>query len=120
MSRTLLEKLDASCAGLSLRESVRNQVQRIISTRTYLGSEPLLDSWVTSFGMPEIVSEYSHVGDAHLSFRRVLREKILAFEPRIVDLKVTALDSSSHRASCQLHIQLEDDEIEEQFFFNNE
>ncbi len=115
--KTLLEKLDSSCQSLSLKESVCNQVQRIISTRMYLGSVPVLDSWVTGFGVPEIVEEYSNTGNDHDEYRALLREKILAFEPRLVDVKVKKLTNYTDRASCQLLLQFKEGEIEEQFFF---
>lgn len=117
MSKTLLEKLDSSCTDLSLRESVRNQVQRIISTRMYLGDTPVFDSWVTGFGLPEIVNEHTNVGDAHIYFRSLLRKKILEFEPRISDVKVMSLIHYTDRASCQLLLRLNTIDIEEQFFF---
>ena len=115
--KTLLEKLDGSCTDLSLRESVCNQVQRIISTRMYLGSTPIVDSWVTGFGLPEVVGEHSNVGDAHVYYRELIRKKILEFEPRLVNVKVKALTSYTDRASCKLLLQLENEELEEQFFF---
>lgn len=115
--KTLLEKLDTSCTDLSLRESVCNQVQRIISTRMYLGNTPIIDSWVTGFGLPEVVGEHANVGDAHVYYRELIREKILAFEPRLIDVQVQELTSYTDRASCQLLLQLENEEIKEQFFF---
>ena len=117
VAKTLLEKLDSSCAEVSLQESVCSQVQRIISTRTYLGSKPTLDSWVTGFGVPEIVDEYAGPGSDHEEYRRLLKQKILEFEPRLVDVKVKSLNSYTDRANCQLILQLAECEIEEQFFF---
>jgi predicted component of type VI protein secretion system len=115
--KTLVEKLDSSCEHQSLQQSVRDQIQRIISTRMYLGDTPLANSWVTGFGVPEIVDEYSHTGDAHTHYRELLRRKILEFEPRLIDVKVKNVNSYSDRASCQLVLQLEECELEEQFFF---
>ncbi|MGS2718696.1 GPW/gp25 family protein [Eionea flava] len=117
VAKTLFEKLDASCESYSLEQSVRDQVQRIISTRTYLGSKPVLDSWVTGFGVPEVVGEYSHAGDEHAQYQEVLRKKILEFEPRLVDVQVKNITSYSDRANCRLLLKLEDIELEEQFFF---
>ncbi len=117
LAKTLFEKLDSSCEDISRIESVRNQVQRIISTRMYLGTTPILDSWVTGFGVPEVVDKYVNAGNDHNEYRHLLRKKILEFEPRLIDVKVKAFNSYSDRASCQLLLQLEEGEIEEQFFF---
>lgn len=117
VAKTLLEKLDTSCAHLSLQESVCHQVQRIISTRMYLGLKPVFDSWVTGFGVPEIVEEYANAGNDHDEYREILRQKILEFEPRLTDVKVKSLNSYTDRANCQLVLQLAECEIEEQFFF---
>lgn len=117
IAKTLLEKLDASCSELSLRESVCNQVQRIISTRMYLGQKPVLNTWVTGFGVPEVVSEYADPGDDHALYRELIRKKILEFEPRLLDVQVKSLKSFSDRSSCQLVLTLEEGDVEEQFFF---
>lgn len=117
VTKTLLEKLDSSCGKLSLRESVCNQVQRIISTRMYLGSKPVLDSWVTGFGVPLVVDEHANVGDAHDKYRALLKHKILEFEPRLQDVTVQALKIFTDRASCQLLLVVEGEEIQEKFFF---
>lgn len=115
--KTLLEKLDTSCSDLSLRESVCNQVQRIISTRMYLGAKPTLNTWVTGFGVPEVVSEYANPGDQHAAYRALIRKKILEFEPRLIDVHVKSLKSYSDRSSCELVLTLEEGDVEEQFFF---
>lgn len=113
--KTLLEKLDSSCQQLSLEESVCNQVQRIISSRMYLGDKPVLDSWVTGFGVPEVVDEYSQ--SENEEYLKILRKKILEFEPRLIDVKVKSITSYTDRAQCQLLLKLDEGEIEERFFF---
>ena len=115
--KTLLEKLDSSQPEISLKQSVCNQVQRIISTRMYLGAEPVFHSWVTGFGTPQIVDEYSHVGNQHERYQQLLREKILAFEPRVNEVKVKRLKNYSDRLYCHLVLSLDHIEIEEKFFF---
>ncbi len=117
MAKTLFEKLDGSSAALSLKESVYNQVQRIISTRTYLGSAPEVDSYVSGFGVPEIVDKYATSNDDHQQFRRIIRQQILALEPRVKEVEVKAIYSHTYRASCQLLLQLEEGSLDEQFFF---
>ncbi len=86
--KTLLEKIDSSCDGISQKNSVCNQVQRIISTRMYLGSEPVTETWVTGFGVPEIVSEYADTRNPHDDYREVLRKRLLQFEPRLKNVIV--------------------------------
>lgn len=115
--KTLLEKLDTACTDFSLKESVCNQVQRIISTRMYLGSEPDHQSWVTAFGVPQIVDEHANVGDEHIRYKALLKQSILKFEPRVKNVEVKSMKSFSDRASCQLVLTLVEGEIEERFFF---
>jgi predicted component of type VI protein secretion system len=117
VNRTLLEKLDTSCAHFSLLDSIRNQVQRIISTRTYLGDKPLLESYVTGFGVPEIVDQFTDNGDNHFQFRDIVREQILQLEPRLRDVKVDAIGFDGERGSCEIRLVLQDIEVEERFFF---
>ncbi len=117
MGKTLLEKTDSSAAQISLLESVLNQVQRIVSARTYLGAEPDVESYVTGFGVPEIVDLYATNSDNHLHYREVIRRQILALEPRLVNVQVKSIQSHTDRASCELVLQLEQETVEEQFFF---
>ena len=117
MGKTLLEKLDSQAEHISLRESVLNQVQRIISSRTYPGFSPEHPSYVTGFGVPEIVDQYANDSDNHGMYRNILRSQILALEPRLINVEVKSIESHTDRASCQLVLQMEQVSVEEQFFF---
>jgi predicted component of type VI protein secretion system len=117
MGKTLLEKLDSRAEHISLRESVLNQVQRIISSRTFPGHSPEHPSYVTGFGVPEIVDQYATNSDDHGRYRGIIRRQILELEPRLTDVEVKSIESHTDRASCQLVLQMEQVSVEEQFFF---
>lgn len=117
MNITLLEKLDDSCSGISLQESVCRQVQRIISTRIYVRDDDPANSYITGFGLPEIVELYTDDSSARQAYRDLIREKLLALEPRLTDVQVIAVSSAASTASCRLKLQLGQHTIEERFFF---
>ncbi|MBX2807770.1 MAG: hypothetical protein KTR20_03980 [Cellvibrionaceae bacterium] len=117
VSKTLLEKLDSSCKNITFETSVFNQVQRIISTRMYLGYKPEVESWVTGFGVPAIVDEYSYSSTKDTLYFSMLRKKILQLEPRLSDIKIIKLMHYNDRGHCHIVMKLDDKEVEEQFFF---
>ncbi len=122
-ARTLFEKLDASCEGISLKESICQQVQRIISTRSYSG-EPNLSrqrdgAYIDRFGVPEIVDQYSGSGDELAHYRQVIREQIMTLEPRLLDVEVIELNGQSGMATCQLLLTTKNESNVEQFYFQN-
>lgn len=119
MRRTLLEKLDDSCLALTLKESVCKQIQRILSSRSNIDFTSQDGSFVSSFGVPGIVDQYATNSDNHQHYREVIRKKILMLEPRIKDVEVKKINHQNYRASCQLVLVLEEDSLEETFFFSS-
>ena len=57
------------------------------------------------------------MGNQHERYQQLLREKILAFEPRVNEVKVKRLKNYSDRLYCHLVLSLDHIEIEEKFFF---
>lgn len=117
MTLTLLEKLDRTRHRLTLEQSVCDQIQRIVSTRTYLGDAPDWLSYVTAFGVPEIVDQFAVNSEEHEQYRATIRRQILALEPRVQDVEVQAIQVQGDRAFCQLAIKLKDIAIQERFYF---
>lgn len=114
---TLLEKIDQDSRYLSLQKSVLSQIQRVISTRTYLGSNPSDNSYVTGFGLPEIVDQYAANEDQQWRYCQLIRTQILLLEPRISDVEIKAISSDESRGNCQLLIRLGKETMTETFYF---
>lgn len=117
MGRTLLEKMDSSLNKLSLEESVCRQVERIVSTRIYREGKGDSGSFVTAFGVPELVGAYEINDDSHEENKKTICKQIKTLEPRIEDVEVKAIDSMSGSASCQLKLKIKESVVEEQFHF---
>ena len=122
MSKTLFEKLDSACHQISLKESVCQQIQRIISSRSYGGFKSLLNSvdgqYVNAFGMATIVDQYGS-NDEYKYYRQLLRQQILAFEPRLSEVEVIELSSPYSSVKCQLLLTIVGEDNNQQFYFSN-
>lgn len=117
MNRTLLEKLDGRCHRQDSKQSICQQVQRILTTRCYRYAKDGTGSYVTAFGIPELLEQYAGDSSAHLHFRQLIRQQLLALEPRLSDVEVKTIHAHALQASCQLVLHTEQGPIEELFFF---
>ncbi|ASP39824.1 hypothetical protein CHH28_14585 [Bacterioplanes sanyensis] len=117
MNRTLLEKLDERCHQQTTRQSICHQVQRILTTRSYRRAGQASGAYVTAFGIPELLDQYAGDSAAHQKYQDIIKQQVLALEPRLNDVEVKSIQSSSLQASCQLVLHTEQGSIEEVFFF---
>jgi predicted component of type VI protein secretion system len=117
MNRTLLEKLDSRCHRQTLQQSVCQQVQRILATRSYRRAMDGAGSFVVAFGIPELLDQFKGDDDAQRIYRQRIREQLLALEPRLTDVDVKAIHSDGSRAHCQLILHLGQEQVSEHFYF---
>jgi predicted component of type VI protein secretion system len=122
MSKTLFEKLDSACHQISIQESICQQIQRIISTRSYGGFKSLMNledgHYINAFGMAAIVDQYGS-NDEYKYYRHLLRQQILALEPRLNEVEVIELSSPFSSVKCQLLLTMVSENNNEQFYFCN-
>ena len=67
--------------------------------------------------MPEIIDLHTDDSGARQVYRDLMRERLLALEPRLTDVQVIAVNSAASTSSCKLKLQLGQQTIEERFFF---
>ena len=117
MAITLLEKLDSSCRNHSLQESICDQIQRVISTRTYLGLNSADNTCVTGFGVPEIVDQYRANEEQQKHYCGIIRQQILLLEPRVNEVEVKSISSDGSCGKCHLTITIGKETFTEKFSF---
>ena len=125
MKKTLFEKLTSPGEVISVRESVIQNIDRILSSGGFLDaalysdpdtSQNRLDSIFVS-GLSAIVDQSTRSADQLEHYRTTLRKVLLRFEPRLKNVTVSNIRGMGLRSTCDLKIELHDQVFEQQFEF---
>jgi type VI secretion system lysozyme-like protein len=109
-----------------LRESVRRELERLLSTRTSLPAHRLLERSpedfplsVVDFGLPDLVAYSARNQDHWPLIAEAIRRVIAAFEPRLArpEVEVTAAAETNWTLRVQIRGVLVIDDVEEPVSF---
>lgn len=125
MNKTLFEKLTKPGKPVNLRQSVTDNIERILASSGYLDADAggmldpgkaLLES-IYPGGLPYVVDKSSGNDEQLKDYRKMLRKALLKFEPRLKDVTVSSIQTCGFRSACRLKIELYDGEFEQEFVF---
>jgi predicted component of type VI protein secretion system len=125
MDKTLFEKLTCSNQTLTLKQSVINNIARLLSCGGFLDDEIDQRKETTSDGsisiypnnISAIVDQSSEDEEQFKVYQAGLEKMILRFEPRIKNVKVNNFRHQGTQVGCSFNIELHD-EFEQHFVFN--
>ena len=128
MDKSLFEKLTCCKKTLTLKQSVINNISRLLNCGGFLDDEVSRKSQLASQQLNSIYpNSLSSIIDQSLdnkelltSYQKKLQQLILRFEPRIKNVKVKSLKSQGLQMGCNLKIELYEEEFEEHFVFNQD
>ena len=122
MNKTLFEKLTQTTELISLKQSVIDNIGRI------LGCGGFLDSGIDDFsvasmegnlnkGLGAVVDQAQDDEQQLAKYRKTIERTLLKFEPRLKGVKVTHLTHQGIQSCCQIKMVLVDGEFEQEFMF---
>ena len=125
MSKAFFEKLTQAGRVVSTRESVINNVERILNYGGYLdagvdasvGPANSRLKGIYRTGLVAVVDQSLDNKDQIIQFQLEMVRVLKAFEPRIKQVEVVNIGQSELRSKCQLKIQLSDEDFEQEFIF---
>jgi len=126
MDKTLFEKLTCSDQTLTLKQSVINNIARLLSCGGFLDNEvnnrveaqngDSISIYPNSLSV--IVDQSKADEDEFKKYQAGLEKLILRFEPRIKKVEVNGFRHQGMQVGCSLKIELYDEEFEQNFVFN--
>ena len=126
MERTLFEKLIIADVSMTLRQSVIDNIDRILGSDGFLDSENLaseLNSRLNiennfHYGIRSITEQSAVDSEQLQSYKESLVKILLRFEPRLVNVEVKEIFIKGIHSTCNLKIRLIDGEFDQVFVFS--
>jgi predicted component of type VI protein secretion system len=125
MNKTLFEKLAFAGETFTIRQSVTDNISRILNSGGFLDAaiggngetgRVALGS-IYRNGMPSIIDQGMGNQVQQAQYRATLAKLLLRFEPRLKSVTVSRFIGQGMRSSCRLKMALMDDEFEQDFVF---
>ena len=125
MNKTLFEKLTTAGKPLTMRQSVSDNIERILSCGGFLdaaiedNSEPgsVAPNSIYRSGMEAIVDQPGVNSPELDQYRENLVKLLLRFEPRLKNVTLNGFVNMGYQSACRLKIELIDGEFEQEFIF---
>ena len=125
MNKTLFEKL--TCAGepITVKQSVTDNIDRILNSGGFLDAVVDLNGDHSRAGLNGIyrnglafLVDQPAVNSAQLDqYRASLAKVLMRFEPRLKKVTVNSFCNQGLQSKCRLNIELVDGEFEQDFIF---
>ncbi|WDE02760.1 hypothetical protein SG34_015035 [Thalassomonas viridans] len=127
MSKSLFEKLTLAGQPLSLKQSVTNNIGRILESGGYIDaaldlrsdSGHMLTDSIYPHAMAAIVDQSAGNKEQQELYQAKLEQTLLRHEPRLKAVTVYSLVSLGMNTVCRLKLELADEVFEQEFTFAN-